>query len=64
MDYGSDSLDGNGELPFSAMGTYRCDIGFAPEGGAGAMVTRTCSADTSSNSGGSFSGVEAVCVCK
>ena len=48
-------------LPFGAMGTYKCATGFAPDGGA--IVTRTCTANMDSVSGGSFEGV-AVCVCK
>ncbi len=62
MEYNNGSPDGNGMLPFDAIGTYKCDTEFAPEGGA--QVTRTCSVDTCSTSGGSFDGVEAVCVCK
>ncbi len=62
MDYGSDSPDGNDTLPFGAMGTYECTTGFAPQGSA--IVTRTCSTDTASDTGGSFDRVEAVCVCK
>ncbi len=62
VEYNNGSPNGNGMLPFEAIGTYRCETGFAPEGGA--PVTRTCSADMSRDSGGSFDGVEAICVCK
>ncbi len=60
VDYGNDVS--SNMLPFNAMGTYECTTGFAPQDSA--MVTRTCSADTASATGGSFDGVEAVCVCK
>ncbi|XP_064407236.1 sushi, von Willebrand factor type A, EGF and pentraxin domain-containing protein 1-like isoform X2 [Halichondria panicea] len=60
VDYGSNSPDMSDMLPFGAMGTYKCATGFAPEGGA--MVTRTCIANMDSVSGGSFDGVQAVCV--
>ncbi len=62
MDYGSNSPDMSNMLPFGTMGTYTCATGFAPVGGA--MVTRTCIANMDSVSGGSFDGVQAVCVCK
>ena len=62
MDYGTDSPDVNDMLPFGAMGNYTCITEYAPRDSVN--VTRTCSVDLNSDSGGSFDGFEAVCVCK
>ena len=62
MDYGTDVLSEMGMLPFNTTGNYTCITEYAPR--EGVTVTRTCREDLNSDSGGSFDGVEAVCVCK
>ena len=62
MDYGTESPDANDMLPFGATGNYTCITEYAPRDGV--TVTRTCRVDLNSDSGGSFDGFEAVCVCK
>ena len=63
MNYSTtNSPDMNDMLPFDAMGNYTCITEYAPRDGV--TVTRTCRVDMTSDSGGSFDGIEAVCVCK